>query len=87
MSTITTILEADAEGMLHVPVPQELRHGKVRVVATLEAEADTSRGTEASTPLEALKELRKLGGLQATIPDPMTWQQQQRVDRALSGRD
>ena len=35
MSTITAILEAEADGTLHLPVPEELRHGKVEVVATL----------------------------------------------------
>jgi hypothetical protein len=36
MSTITAILEPDADGTLHLPVPAELRHGKVKVEATLE---------------------------------------------------
>ena len=35
MSTITVILEAASDGTLHLPVPEELRHGKVEVVATL----------------------------------------------------
>lgn len=29
------ILEADADGTLHVPLPEELRHGKVEITATL----------------------------------------------------
>ena len=37
MSTITAILEPDADGTLHLPLPVELRHGKVRVEATVEA--------------------------------------------------
>ena len=36
MSTITAILEPDFDGTLHLPLPAELRQGKVRVVATLE---------------------------------------------------
>lgn len=36
MSTITAILEADVDGTLHLPLPAELRRGKVRVIATLE---------------------------------------------------
>ena len=36
MSTITTILEPDSEGCLHLPVPEELRGGKVKVIASLE---------------------------------------------------
>ncbi len=36
MSTITAVLEADADGTLHLPVPDEWKSGKVKVVATLE---------------------------------------------------
>lgn len=36
MNTITAILEPDADGTLHLPLPAELRHGKVKVVASLE---------------------------------------------------
>jgi hypothetical protein len=31
MSTITAILEAEADRTLHLPVPQDLRRGKVKV--------------------------------------------------------
>jgi hypothetical protein len=37
MSTITAILEPDADGSLHLPIPPELRHSAVKVTATLEA--------------------------------------------------
>lgn len=37
MSTITAILEPEADGTLHLPVPDELKAGKVKVVAILEA--------------------------------------------------
>jgi len=37
MSTITTILEPDSDGCLHLPVPEEMRGGKVKIVASLEA--------------------------------------------------
>jgi len=90
MSTITAILEADADGTLHLPVPQNLRRGKVKVVATLETEPDTAMpGGEAKlgTPLEALKELRKLGGLRHVIPDPVAWPREERKERLLPGRD
>ena len=36
MSTITAILEADADGTLHLPLPAELRHRKLKVEAKLE---------------------------------------------------
>lgn len=42
MSTITAILEADVDGTLHLPLPAELRHGKVKVTADLEP-AEQSR--------------------------------------------
>jgi len=90
VSTITAILEADADGTLHLPVPQNLRSGKVKVVATLESESEAalSGGKSTSgTPLEALKELRKLGGLSHVIPDPVAWQREQRQERPLPGRN
>ena len=37
MSTITAILEPDADGSLRLPLPPELRHTPVRITATLEA--------------------------------------------------
>jgi hypothetical protein len=36
MSTITAILEPDADGSLHLPLPKDLRGGKVKVEAKLE---------------------------------------------------
>jgi len=35
MSTIKAILEVNADGTLHLPLPAELRHGKIEVSATL----------------------------------------------------
>ena len=37
MSTVTAILEADTDGSVHLPVPEELRGGKIKVVAMLTA--------------------------------------------------
>lgn len=95
MSTITTILEPDADGTVHVPVPKELRRGKVRVTATFEAAKPPPRkrtpkqmpSKNILTPLDAFEELRKLGGLSDIIPDPVAWQREQRIDRPLPGRD
>jgi hypothetical protein len=39
MSTITAILEPDADGTLHLPIPPEMRHQAIRVKAELEAVA------------------------------------------------
>jgi len=93
MSTITAILEADADGTLHLPLPTELRHGKVEVTATLKAVNGTSATALRATPemvarrKAALQELRRLGGLREVIPDPIAWQREQRQDRPLPGRD
>ncbi|MCI0746785.1 MAG: DUF2281 domain-containing protein [Verrucomicrobia subdivision 3 bacterium] len=35
MSTINAILEPDADGTLHLPLPPELRHVKIEIIATL----------------------------------------------------
>jgi len=37
MSTITAILNASADGSLHLPLPSELKGARIRVVAQLEA--------------------------------------------------
>lgn len=89
MNTITVILEPDADGSLHLPLPPELRHGKVKVEAKLEPvpESDETPEQPTGTVLDALKELRKLGGLRDVIPDPVAWQRELRKDRPLPGRD
>jgi hypothetical protein len=86
MSTITAILEADADGTLHLPVPQNLRRGKVKGVATLESEPEKNDRPTRETALAALRELRKLGTFKE-ITDPVAWQREIRKDRPLPGRD
>lgn len=93
MSTITAILEANADGTLHLPLPAELRHGKIEVAATLKAANGTSSTVPQATPETvarrkgAIRELRALGGLRDVIPDPVAWQREMRQDRPLLGRD
>jgi hypothetical protein len=70
-------------------VPEDWRHAKVRVVLSREPaeelpELDMSK---IKTPLDAFKELRKLGGLSHIIPDPVAWQREIREDRPLPGRE
>ena len=36
MSKVTAILDPQPDGSLHLPVPEELRHTKIKVTATLE---------------------------------------------------
>lgn len=86
MNTITAILEADADGTLHLPVPQNLRRGKVKVVATLESELETTDRPTRETALAALRQLRALGTFKQ-ITDPVAWQREIRKDRPLPGRD
>ncbi len=43
MSTITTILEASSDGTLHLPLPPELRHGKLKITATVEPASPSNR--------------------------------------------
>ena len=88
MSTITAILEADADGTLHLPLPPELRGGKVKVEATVEAvDEEEKASAEQGTVLDAMRELRALGGLKEVIPDPVAWQREMRQDRPLPGRE
>jgi hypothetical protein len=49
MSTFTAILEPDAEGMLHLPVPLEWGNAPVRVKAELEPLTDQGNGLSALT--------------------------------------
>ena len=90
MNTISAILEADADGTIHLPLPEELRHGKIEVTATLRAVSTTALLTGA-TPEQlsrrrtALRELRALGGFANVIPDPAGWQREERSDRDLPG--
>ena len=59
MSTITTILEPDADGTLHLPLPEELRHGKIRITATM------LRATE--EPLRPAPSAQQLAAFSANI--------------------
>ena len=87
MCTITAILEPHADGTLHLPLPANLRRGRVRVVASLTVDEESMAKASKETPLQALQELRKLGGLRHAIPDPVAWQKEQRQERELPGRD
>ena len=88
MSTITAILEPQADGSLHLPVPAEMRRGKVKVIATL-TPVPASAEQEAEQRLKALDYLRRIavrGGIK-NIPDPARWQREIRQDRPLPGRE
>jgi hypothetical protein len=75
VSTINAILEPHADGTVHLPVPPELRNGKVEVTATLRAADGAPRATPEMLlrRRDALRKLRELGGLRDVIPDPVAW--------------
>ncbi len=93
MSTINAILEPHADGSLHLPLPAELRHRRVRIEARLEAADDLEPVARLATPemlrerKEALAALRALGGFKDVISDPVAWQRERREDRRLPGRE
>jgi hypothetical protein len=90
MSTITAILEPDADGTLHLPLPAELRHGKIKVEAKLEPATGGTGGAE-----EAERQRRLLGIMERIrarnpfkdIGDPAAWQRTMREDVRLPGRE
>jgi hypothetical protein len=100
MNRITAILEAHPDGTVHLPVPAELRHGKVEVTATLRAAQDTVSGDPSTLPSslpratpqmvqrrrEAFAALRAMDPFRE-ISDPVEWQREVRKDRPLPGRE
>lgn len=48
MSAFTAILEPDGDGRIHLPVPTQMRGGRVKVIATIEAvdDAGNARGAK-----------------------------------------
>lgn len=85
MSTITAILEADADGTLHLPVPEMLRRGKLRVVATPldeeeKREAPLTADEEASI-MNAIEKLRSRAGLRRREMSPQ--EQERRRQSAM----
>jgi hypothetical protein len=85
VSTITAILEPDADGTVHLPLPSELRNSRVRVTATLEAASDQDLPPSREAVLAALGRLRARGTFRQ-ITDPVAWQREIRKDRPLPGR-
>jgi hypothetical protein len=86
MSTITAILEADADGTLHLPLPVELRKSKLKLTATIQAVRELNERPTREDALAALRKLRELGTFKQII-DPVAWQRELRKDRVLPGRD
>jgi hypothetical protein len=89
VSTITAILEPHEDGSLHLPLPVEMRGGKVKVIATLIPVTQGDTVQEAEQRVKTLDSLRRIaarGGIK-NIPDPTQWQREIRKDRPLPGRE
>jgi len=89
MSTITAILEPDADGTLHLPLPPDAPRGTVKVTATVEpvpAGETAARQANWQRAMDALRGIAARGGIQS-IPDPVAWQREIRKDRPLPGRE
>jgi hypothetical protein len=72
MSTINAILEPDPDGSLHLPLPPELRHRRVKVEAKLEAAQDAGAEPGAApraTPEMLRKRKEALAGPSANLVD------------------
>ncbi len=92
MSTITAILEADPDGTLHLPLPEELRHGKIEITATLKAANGKSSMPLGATPAMIERRMAALARVRALDPyrdiaDPVAWQREVRRDRPVPGRE
>ncbi len=89
MSTIQAILDPDADGTLHLPLPESLRHCRVKVEATLvPAPLATPMDTETRRRedlIGILAQIRKRDPFKH-IENPVNWQREMREDRPLPGR-
>ena len=56
MNTVTAILEPDADGSIHLALPKEMQHAKVKVVATL---AESPGDAAVSAKVKAVREWAK----------------------------
>ena len=70
MSTITAILEADADGTLHLPLPAEWRKLSIRVKAELEPVEQPLPGEE-TEPLKGFGCLRGKIRMAADFDEPL----------------
>ena len=88
MSTITAVIEADADGTLHLPLPAELRGGKIRVEVKMEAveKSDMSEEQRKRELLEIMARIRARNPFK-DITDPVAWQREMREDVVLPGRE
>jgi hypothetical protein len=89
MSTINAILEADADGTLHLPLPLELGHGEFKVEAKLEPAGEASIAMEAESKrrLPGIMERIRARNPIMDIENPVALQREMREDATLPGRE
>ena len=68
MRTIKATLEPDADGTLHLPLPPELRKGRLRVTATIELAEPTAK---IETNLKGFGALRGKIGIAPDFDEPL----------------
>ncbi|MDB6040458.1 MAG: hypothetical protein JWM99_4299, partial [Verrucomicrobiales bacterium] len=89
---ITAVFEPEVDGTVHLPIPEELRGGRIRVTATLEAVVPipdpkpTADNEMLHRRREAFEKLRQLNPFRE-ISDPVTWQKDIRTDRSTPNRE
>lgn len=86
MNRIEATLKPDVDGTLHLPLPEALLHGMVRVTALLEsvpAEAEEATARRKREFLETTARLREANPFKS-IEDPVAWQRKMREDRVLT---
>jgi hypothetical protein len=97
VSTITAILEPDADGSLHLPLPADFPRGKVKVTAVIEAigaekkvraRRELTPAEEADLRAKAIAAFQRLHAQNPfrDIEDPVGWQREIRQDRPIAGR-
>ncbi len=92
MSTITAILTADEDGSLHLPLPSEFRHRRVKITATIEAADELPSRPQFSPQEETERREKALAAFRRLhernpyreITDPVAWQREIRKGRPFS---
>jgi hypothetical protein len=71
VSTFTAVLEPQPDGTVHVPVPEELRHNKVQVVATLAAAPEVPAKDECNAHLRGFGALAGKISISEDFDEPL----------------
>jgi hypothetical protein len=53
----------------------------------IQVQQEQAHSSQKESVTEVLRDWHQQGGLQTIIPDPVSWQKEQRKDRNLPGRD